>query len=184
MSILNTVTQIIPVTDFQRKKNNLYNNLYWPIMQRIIPPSNMPKANVRFKDAAACRAEAWAMAHLHAALLPQFGTLTIVQDLENDPWSNWRLGSNNVDGKQRARAAGFYIVDTKTGAVYDHRNRYCIPEPWAYQLGFVNPFWTWARIGAPERNPYAEYGATGIGASLYDKTGKLKTPPGRQGYAV
>jgi len=183
MGIVNTITQVLPLTEFQKKKRELYNNLYWPILQKIIPPPNIPKKNMRFPSAAACREEAWACAHLHAALLPEFNLLTIVNDPENDPWSAWKVGGG-FEGKYRARALGVYIVDSNTGAVYDHRNRYVIAEPWAYQLGFINPFPTWTRIGAPEKNPYAEYGATGIGASLYDKTGKLKTPPGKQGYAV
>ena len=95
MGIVNTITQVLPLTEFQKKKRELYNNLYWPILQKIIPPPNIPKKNMRFPSAAACREEAWACAHLHAALLPEFNLLTIVNDPENDP-VNCRLTKDPV----------------------------------------------------------------------------------------
>lgn len=172
MSIVNSISAVVPLTTYQRRVNTLFNSLYWPIMQKLIPPPNMPRTNLRFKDASACKAEAREMARFHVGMLPSFGFYKIVYSLENDPWE--RYGGPQVDITQLRRAAGYFVVDTRADTVYDHRVRYCIPEPWAFRLGFVNPLYLWARLGAPEENPYKGYN-NAAAAAYYTSKNVLKS---------
>jgi hypothetical protein len=109
-------------------------------------------------------------------MLPKYNHYKIVEDKENDPWQ--RPIGKTVQEKEFRRAAGVYVVDNKTGKLYNHRIRYCIKEPWAYRLGFVNPIDIWNIMGAPEKNPYE--GLKNIAANdFYDDKGVLKN---RNGY--
>lgn len=175
MSIADSIAAVVPLTEYQRRVNALYDSVYWPIMQKLIPPPNGPKANLRFKDAAACRKEAREMAKFHVGMLPKFGYFKLVYSLENDPWQ--RYGGGQVDVSQMRRAAGHFVVDTRTDTVYDHRVRYCIPEPWAFTLGFVNPIYLWGRFGAPLENPYKGY-SNAAAAAYYTAKGVLKSRAG------
>ena len=170
MNLIDTITQIFPITKFQRKKKKLFANVYWPILKKIVPSRPDLKWGLRFPDAASAKKEAWACAHLHAGLLSEFNLYKIVEDSINDPWQRYTGG---VEDKQFLRAAGVYVIDNKTESVYDHRIRYCIKEPWAYRLGFVNPIHTWNTMGAPEKNPYKGYNAAKA-AAYYDAKGNLK----------
>ena len=175
MSIIDSITAVVPLTAYQKKVNELYNNLYWPIMQKMIPPPTVPTANLRFKNAAACKKEARKLAKFHAGMLPRFGYYKIVYSLENDPWQ--RYPGENIEIKQARRAAGHFVIDTRTDTVYDHRVRYCIPEPWAFTLGFVNPIFLWGRFGAPLENPYKDY-KNAAAAAYYTAKGVLKSRAG------
>lgn len=175
MSIVDSITAVVPLTAYQRRVNALYDGFYWPIMQRFVPKPNEPLTNRRFKDAAACRREAREMAKFHVGMLPNFGYYQIVYSLENDPWQ--RYAGQQVDATQMRRAAGHFVIDTRTEIVYDHRVRYCIPEPWAFKLGFVNPLFLWGRLGAPEENPYKGYN-NAAAAAYYTAKGVLKSRAG------
>ena len=83
-------------------------------------------------------AEAMECARLHAGLLD--GTMKVI-DTPPDPWASWRGKKADPNAGIRKQAAvKTYVVDSN-GAVYDHRTRYFIPEPFATQLGFTNARW-------------------------------------------
>jgi hypothetical protein len=170
MNLIDTITQIFPLTEFQKRKKELFTNLYWPILQKLVPFDPNLGWGFRFPDAASAKKEAWACAHFHTGMLPKYNLFKIVENLENDPWQRFTGG---VEDKQFLRAAGVYVIDNVTGAVYDHRVRYCIREPWAYRIGFVNPIFTWNVMGAPEKNPYKGY-KNASAAAYYDAKGNLK----------
>jgi hypothetical protein len=175
MSIVDSITAVVPLTAYQKKVNDLYNNLYWPIMQQFVPKPGENVIGRRYKNKADCVKEAREMAKFHAGMLSRFGYYKIVYSLENDPWQ--RYSGNQVDVTQMRRAAGYFVIDTRDDSVYDHRIRYCIPEPWAYTLGFVNPLFLWSRIGAPLENPYKDY-KNAAAAAYYTAKGVLKSRAG------
>ena len=179
MSILNTITQVVPLTQFQRDTKNLYNSVYRGILVSVFDPKAPVSPNSRFPTRKAAEAEAWECARLHAGLLPRNNVFRIVDDAVNDPWKDWRgkPTDSNPEIKKRA-SVSTYVVKNSDDSVYDHRNRYVIKEPWAFRLGFLNPIFTWNTMGAPEVNPYAGYKNPGAD-KYYNAKGTLKN---RNGY--
>lgn len=174
MGIIDSITAVVPLTAYQKKVNDLYTNRYWPIMQQFVPKPGENVIGRRYKNKADCVKEAREMAKFHAGMLPRFGYYKIVYSEDYDPWQRW---SGGVEDKQFLRAKGHYVMDTRDESVYDHRIRYCIPEPWAYTLGFVNPIFLWSRIGAPLENPYKDY-KNAAAAAYYTAKGVLKSRAG------
>ncbi len=145
----------LPVMALDAVEKRLYDVIYWPIMQAVVPCSsakipnaakraecekNVASWGLRFPTDASGRVEAKECAKLHAGLLR--GTYKIVDDPETDPWTSWRClapacTSNNqeVVAKSSVRS---YVVDAE-GKVYDHRSRYFIPPGYAKRLGKINP---------------------------------------------
>lgn len=171
MSIIQTIASLFSSPQKKRAKQ-LYDSLYWPILQKIVPAPSASNWGFRFPDAKACMAEAMACAEFHAGM--EFKILSIVHSNEVDPWT--RSAGQQIDIVAMRRAAGTFVVYTETGLVYDHRVRYCMPEPWAYKLGFINPVFLWKRLGAPQVNPYpASYKEA---ASYYRANNTLKSRAG------
>lgn len=175
MRILDNVAAILPITKYQRRVNALHKSLYWPILQKIVPPPGTSGWGFRFKNASECKAEARECAKFQASM--EFGILKIVTSKELDPWA--RGSGPQIDQTAMRRAAGVFVVYAETGSVYDHRIRYCMPEPWAYDLGFINPIGLWGKLGAPQVNPYPASNKTA--ASFYKANGALKS---RAGYVL
>lgn len=175
MTIIDTITQALPVTKFQRRVKALTDSLYWPILQKIVPPPGTSGWGFRFQNAAECKAEARECARFHASV--ESGAMKIIHSKEVDPWA--RGTGPQIDQTAMRRAAGVFVVHAETGAVYDHRVRYCMPEPWAYELGFINPIGLWGRLGAPQVNPYPANNKAA--AAFYKANGALKS---RAGYVI
>lgn len=172
MAILNTITQVVPLTQFQRDTKRLYDTLYRAILARVTGGS--AGDGYRFPTAKEANAEAWECARLHAGLLPRNNVFRIVDDPVNDPWKQWRGNPNDSNPEIKKKSSvSTYVIKTQTNEVYDHRTRYAIKEPWAFRLGFLNPIFTWDAMGAPEVNPYA--GKKNPGADkYYDAKGVVK----------
>lgn len=163
---------------YESDVEKLYANLYWPILQKIVPSPKAPKMNVRFPNASACKKEAMECAKFHAGMLYSQSGLNvykIINDINEDPWQ--RFNGFQVDQTAMRNAAGYFVVNVKTKVVYDHRVRYCIPEPWAFTLGFINPLWVWDKMGAPKINPYAGH-FNSAANKFYKNNGNLKSKAG------
>lgn len=138
----------LPAMALDAVEKRLYDVIYWPIMQAVVPCSsakipdaakraecekNVSSWGLRFPTDASGRVEAKECAKLHAGLLR--GTYKIVDDSATDPWSEWRCiactGTNQEDVAKRSVRT--YVVGPD-GAVYDHRMRYFIPPGYAKKL--------------------------------------------------
>lgn len=131
---------MLALTPFQKDVKAFYDTIYRPMLMRVYGGPVTP--NTRYPDRKSAEAEAWECARLHAGLLPRNKFFEVVDDKELDPWKAWRGNPNSPNPNDRAKAAvSTFVVRTTTREVYDHRNRYFVPEPWAKQLGFVNALW-------------------------------------------
>ena len=130
---------MLALTSFQKDIKAFYQSIYRPMLLKISGGPVTP--NTRYPDRKAAEAEAWECAKLHAGLLPRNKVFEIVDDVQLDPWKSWRGNPNSPNPNDRAKSAVSTFVVRTTREVYDHRNRYFIPQPWAKQLGFVNAAW-------------------------------------------
>lgn len=143
----------LPAIALDAVEKRLYDVIYWPIMQAVVPCSsakipdptkraecekNVSSWGLRFPTDASGRVEAKECAKLHAGLLR--GTYKIVDDPVMDPWTDWRcLACKSTNQEEVAkRSVRTYVVDAD-GNVYDHRSRYFIPPGYAKRLGKINP---------------------------------------------
>lgn len=144
----------LPVMALDAVEKRLYEVIYWPIMQAVVPCSsakipdpvkraecekNVSSWGLRFPTDASGRVEAKECAKLHAGLLR--GTYKIVDDPETDPWTSWRClppcTSTNQETVAKSSVRS-YVLDNN-GNIYDHRMRYFIPPFYAKKLGHINP---------------------------------------------
>jgi len=127
---------MIALTQFQKDVKYFFDTIYRPMLAKVTGGS--ASLGYRFPTRKEGDAEAWECAKLHAGLLK--GRMKVV-DTAPDPWASWRGKKNDPNpGIRKQASVKTYVVD-QNGAVYDHRTRYFIPEPFATQLGFTNARW-------------------------------------------
>lgn len=127
---------MIAITKKQRDVKYFFDTIYRPMLAKVT--GGAASLGYRFPTRKEGDAEAMECARLHAGLLD--GTMKVI-DTPPDPWASWRGKKTDPNAGIRKQAAvKTYVVDSK-GAVYDHRIRYFIPEPFATQLGFTNARW-------------------------------------------
>jgi len=127
---------MIAITKKQRDVKYFFDTIYRPMLAKVT--GGAASLGYRFPTRKEGDAEAMECARLHAGLLD--GTIKVV-DTPPDPWASWRGKKTDPNAGIRKQAAvKTYVVDSH-GAVYDHRIRYFIPEPFATQLGFTNARW-------------------------------------------
>jgi len=127
---------MIALTQFQKDVKYFFDTIYRPMLAKVTGGS--ASLGYRFPTRKEGDAEAMECARLHAGLLR--GRMKVV-DTPPDPWKDWRGKKTDPNAGVRKQASvKTYVVD-ENGAVYDHRIRYFIPEPFATQLGFTNVRW-------------------------------------------
>lgn len=128
---------MIALTPYQKDVRYVFDTIYRPMLARVT--GGTAAQGYRFPTRKEADAEAWECARLHAGLWPRNAVFKIVDSAETDPWKEWRGNPNSPNANDRKKASvSTFVVRSTTNEVYDHRNRYFIPEPWATQLGFVN----------------------------------------------
>lgn len=131
---------MIALTPYQKDVKYFFDTIYRPMLARVT--GGAASQGYRFPTRKEADEEARECARLHAGLLPRNRVFEVVDNEELDPWKDWRGNPNTPNQNDRRKASVHtYVVKTTTREVYDHRNRYFIPEPWARQLGFTNALW-------------------------------------------